>query len=244
MGTTLSKKLAIVTGASSGIGRAITLALAEYEPDLVLLARNIERLEEVASLARSRGASSAVTSSTDLQDLASITYLTEELRKKHKHARLLVHCGGGYARAKMGDASLDDLDRLYRTNVRGPLALTQAMLPLLIEGAGDIVFINSSLSHRATADTGQYGATQRALNAIAETLRQEVNPLGVRVMNIYPGRTATPLQEHIFSHEGLSYRPERLLQPEDIASIVVHSVLLPRTAEVTDVHVRPRQGDD
>jgi NADP-dependent 3-hydroxy acid dehydrogenase YdfG len=74
---------------------------------------------------------------------------------------------------------------------------------------------------------------------MANALREEVNPFGVRVLNIFPGRTATPRMRALFAAEGRRYRPAALLQPEDIAAMIVQALSLPRTAEVTEIHIRP-----
>ena len=87
----------------------------------------------------------------------------------------------------------------------------------------------------------QYAATKAALKAMADSLREEVNPDGVRVLSIFVGRTATPMQAALHEAEGKEYRPERLLQPEDIASTIVHALCMPRTAEITEVDIRPMQ---
>ncbi|MGC2391714.1 MAG: hypothetical protein WA621_20145, partial [Candidatus Acidiferrum sp.] len=80
---------------------------------------------------------------------------------------------------------------------------------------------------------------KHALKAIADALRAEVNELGVRVISVYPGRTATPQQEKIHELEGRSYHSDRLLQPEDVAQAVLNALAMPRTAEVTDIQIRP-----
>ena len=80
---------------------------------------------------------------------------------------------------------------------------------------------------------------QQLLNTLADSLREEVNEQGVRVLSVYPGRTATPRQAGIFEAEGREYTPERLLQPEDLAGMVAGCLALPRTAEVTDLFIRP-----
>jgi len=132
------------------------------------------------------------------------------------------------------------LDLQYSTNVRAPYLLTQRLLPLLITSRGQIVFINSSVGLAANRpNIGQYAATKHALKALAESLREEVNPKGVRVLSAYLGRTATPMQEALFRAEGNTYHPETLLQPEDVASMIVHALMLPSTAEVTDINIRP-----
>jgi NADP-dependent 3-hydroxy acid dehydrogenase YdfG len=105
---------------------------------------------------------------------------------------------------------------------------------------GQIVFINSSVGLTAKRpDIGQYAATKHALKAIADSLREEVNPKGLRVLTVYLGRTATPMQETISRQEGRAYHPETLLQPEDVASVVLNALMLPPTAEVTDISIRP-----
>src|ERR1700741_1963961 len=122
---------------------------------------------------------------------------------------------------------------MYRSNVRGHYALTQALLDLLRKQKGQVVFINSSAGLRSPATVGQFSATQHAFRAMADSLRDEVNSDGVRVLSVYPGRTATPRMAALFANEGRPYRPELLMQPEDIAVMVSQALSLPRTAEVT-----------
>jgi short-subunit dehydrogenase len=117
--------------------------------------------------------------------------------------------------------------------------LTQALLPLLKARQGQIVFINSTVGLRAGANVGQYAATKHGLKALADSLRDEVNADGVRVLSVFLGRTATPMQAAIHEMEGRVYHPEFLMQPEDVAAVVINALSLPRTAEMTDIHVRP-----
>ena len=138
-----------------------------------------------------------------------------------------------------GTAPVADLDRQYQTNVRGPYLLIQALLPLLRACRGQVVFVNSTVGLEARAGVGQYASTQHALRAIADALRAEVNADGVRVLSLFLGRTASPMQAAIHKLEGRAYYPERLLQPEDVASVVISVLSLPRTAEVTDISIRP-----
>jgi short-subunit dehydrogenase len=151
---------------------------------------------------------------------------------------VLVHSAGTWSYGDFLTASVRELDRMYAVNVRAPYLLTQALLPALRERKGQIVFINSTAGLTARAGVAQYAATKHALKAIADSLRDEVNADEVRVVSVYPGRTATPLQEQVFAAEGKPYAPERLMQPADVASVVLQAITLPRTAEVTDVTVR------
>jgi NADP-dependent 3-hydroxy acid dehydrogenase YdfG len=113
------------------------------------------------------------------------------------------------------------------------------LLPALKRARGQIVFVNSSAALRASADNVLYASTKAALKALADGLREEVNRDGVRVVTIYAGRTATPMQASVHEFEGRTYEPELLMQPEDLAHLVLAALTLPATAEVTDLSVRP-----
>jgi len=146
------------------------------------------------------------------------------------HVDLLLHCAGTITLGRMESAPLEAFDRQYRINVRAPFALTQALLPMLKTRRGQVVFINSSAGINAMPNVGQYAATKHALKAVADSLRAEVNAEGVRVLSVYPGRTATPMQASVHEREGKAYIPERLMQPEDVAGVVINALCLPRTA--------------
>ncbi len=233
----LQGKMALVTGASSGVGRAIALALAREGAELCVVGRDPIRLAETAAAAR------AFSPVSDFQiDLTADETLRPLVRRLEGVGRLdvLVHCAGVIHHDPMEQARIEDLDLQYATNVRAPYVLTQHLLPLLTAARGHIVFINSSVALAAKRpNVGQYAATKHALKAIAESLREEVNPKGIRVLTVFLGRTATPMQETISREEGRAYRPEILLQPDDVASIVLQALTLPSTAEVTDISVRP-----
>jgi NADP-dependent 3-hydroxy acid dehydrogenase YdfG len=140
----------------------------------------------------------------------------------------------------MSDARIENLDEQYAADIRAPYLLTKALLPMLKASKGQVVFINSSLGVNAKRpEVGQFAATQHALKAIAESLREEVNRDGIRVLSLYLGRTATPRQERLYQQEGRVYQPELLMQPEDVAAMVISALALPRTAEVTDISMRP-----
>src|SRR5690242_6858519 len=99
--------------------------------------------------------------------------------------------------------------------------------------------MNSSAGLSARAGVGQYAATKHALRAIADTLREEVNTDGIRVLSVFPGRTASPMQATVHANEGRVYHPDHLIQPEDIAKVVIDALSLPRTAEIMDIRIRP-----
>jgi NADP-dependent 3-hydroxy acid dehydrogenase YdfG len=236
--TNLSNQVAVVTGAGSGIGKAVALALAARAAALWLVGRDRQKLEAVAETARAT-ASDVRPVQVDLTNDDSISSFAARLEQEVGHIDLLVHCAGEIALGALESASVDDLDRLFRINVRAPYLITQTLLPLLRQGRGQIVFVNSSAGRAATANSSQYSATKHALRAIADSLRQEVNAEEIRVLSVYPGRTATPMQALVHGTERKDYHPDRLMQPEDVAAIIVSALSLPSSAEVTDIELRP-----
>lgn len=234
----LANLVAVVTGASSGIGQAIAISLAEHGAAVCAVGRNRERLCETIASAPSH--SLVLPLQADLTQGEGILRLEQLLATEFGHLDILVHCAGVIQHNVMASAHIEDFDLQYAVGIRMPYLLTKLLLPRLKDSCGQIVFINSSLGVRAKQPAvGQYAAAHHALKAIADSLREEVNPDGIRVLTVYPGRTATPLQKRLHQEEGKVYRPEALLQPADVASVVIHSLALPRTAEVTDIHIRP-----
>jgi NADP-dependent 3-hydroxy acid dehydrogenase YdfG len=236
----MTNQIAVVSGASGGIGSAIAAAFARQGAVLCLLGRNLNKLEACAGTLRATSPR-VDPHPCDLTQDDQIEAVQSYVRKEYGRIDILVHCAGDISHGKVTDTPLSVLDRLYTTNVRGPMMLTQLMLELLRKPRGQIVFINSSAGLSARPDAGYYSAMQHAFRALADSLRQEVNSDAIRVLNIYPGRTATPRTDALYAREGRPYQADLLLQPDDIASIVLNSITLPWTAEVTDISIRSMQ---
>jgi NADP-dependent 3-hydroxy acid dehydrogenase YdfG len=239
--TTFANQVALVSGASSGIGRAIALGLAADGATVCLVGRKLQTLEVVAEEGRTTGCrvlsyEADLTVDKDIQDVA------EKLRRDVGALDVLVHSAGVISLGRLETEPVRNLDWQYRTNVRAPYTLTQALLPMLKARRGQIVFVNSLAGLSARESQGPYAATKHALKAIADSLRAEVGAEGIRVLSVFLGKTATPMQEYVHKVEGRAYRPERLLQPEDVASVVINALRLPRTAEVTDITMGPSVG--
>ncbi len=234
----LEGQTAVITGGGTGVGAAVALALAEGGADLYLIGRRLDRLELVAAKARESGVTAAI-QSADISTSSGQLEAVQRIKADLTHVDILVLNAATFSAAPIEDADLSDLDRQYQTNVRAPYALTQALSPMLKARRGQVVFINSSSGISAKPMTAQYDSTKHALKAIADSFRAEINAHGVRVLSVYLGRTASEMQERICRVEGKPYRPELLLQPEDVASVIVNALTLPRTAEVTDVSIRP-----
>ncbi|MEA2934994.1 MAG: hypothetical protein QOD74_1640, partial [Variibacter sp.] len=230
-------QVAVIIGASSGIGQATAQALAARGLRLCLVGRDPERLQQTASRLNSQGLINPYT--YDISKEEEVSALVDALARDVSRIDVLVHSAGTIEFGPIATASDEAFDRQWRTNVRGPYALTQGLLPLLRACAGQIVFINSSAGLNAVANAGAYSATKHALKAIADSLRAEVNKDGIRVISVYPGRTASPMQETIHRAEGKPYHPGQLIQPVDVAEVILQALALPRSAELTDVNIRP-----
>jgi NADP-dependent 3-hydroxy acid dehydrogenase YdfG len=235
VGRPLEARTALVTGAGGGIGGAIAVALAREGASVGLVGRRRTRLVETAE--QLAGAPHAVYEA-DLASDPAVRATADVFLDRFRHIDILVHSNGTYSSGRLESADVRDFDNLWATNVRSPFLLTQALLPALRSSLGQIVFVNSSVVLEPRAGVGQFSATQHALRALADTLRAELNTEGIRVLSVFPGRTATERQRRIFESEGRAYDPDRLLQPKEIASVIVDAVALPRTAEVTEIIIR------
>jgi short-subunit dehydrogenase len=235
---TLKDQIALVTGASGGIGSAIASALAERGVGLCLTGRDQCKLDAVSSLLLATSPR-VECQPTDLARDGDIERLARFVSGQFGRLDMLVHCAGAISHGKLEATPIASLDRLFTANVRGPLLLTQLLLPLLKKPRGQVVFINSSVGLTARANTGHFSATQHAFKAIADSLRDEVNGDNVRVLSVFPGRTATPRIQTLHANEGRPYQPELLLQPADVASVVLNALSLAWTAEVTSISIRP-----
>ena len=146
----LKDQIAVVTGASSGIGKAIALSIAEHGAEVCLVARRRELLDDVAKQVHALG-SRGHACPADLTKDEDIRALGERCQKDFGRVNILVLCGGAIFHGLLAKASLADFDLMYRSNVRGHYLMIQTMLPLLRKSKGQIVFINSSAGLRSSA---------------------------------------------------------------------------------------------
>jgi len=236
MSRSLANATALITGASSGIGRATARLLARANVKVILVARRRSILEDLAA----ECGSLATVYPCDITDDAQLETLADRIRADFSGIDILVHSSGTIKLGPTETSPVTDFDSQYAANVRGPYVLTQMLLPLLRAASGHIVVVNSSITRAYnTAGRGSYAATQHAVQAMTNALRDEVNELGVRVTSIFPGTTATQRQIDLHAIAGKRYDPDRMLQPEDVAEAVLFTLTMGRTAEVTDLYLRP-----
>jgi len=230
----LTDGVALITGAGSGIGRAIACLLAAQGMSVLLVGRREGLLREAA--AEAGGAASVLPS-----DVATPEGVAAVASALPPALHVLVHSAGEFRYGLLEHTTNADWTALDAVNVRAPMLLTAACLPALRAARGQVVFINSTAALRSAPGAGAYVATKHALRAATDVLRQEVNADGVRVLSVFPGRTDTSMQDAVLAAEGRQRNPDALLRPEDVAAMVVAALVLPRRAEVTDIILRPAQ---
>ncbi|NBE52185.1 SDR family oxidoreductase [Streptomyces boluensis] len=223
----------VITGAGSGIGAAVARRLHERGDDLVLFARNAGRAKELA--ARYEGARTLV------GDLAEPDRLSWAFSHQSLPDRVdsLLHIAGVVDLGRVGDLTPKTWRSQLDVNLIAPAELTRHFLPQLRVAQGHVVFVNSGAGLSASAEWSAYAASKHGLKALADSLRHEEKPNGLRVTSVYPGRTASPMQAKVHQQEGKEYDAERWIDPESVATTILMALDLPRDAEVNDLTVRP-----
>lgn len=223
----------LITGAGSGIGAAVAERLTARGEQLWLLARDAGRAKELR--ARFPG------SRTLVGDLAEPERLSWAFGHQELPVELdsLLHIAGVVELGTVGDLPAKVWQHTLAVNTVAPAELTRLLLPSLRAARGHVLFVNSGAGLRANAQWSAYAASKFGLRALADALREEEHPHGVRVTTVYPGRTATPMQEKVHAQEGREYDAGAWIDPESVATTVLTALDLPRDAEITDVTVRP-----
>jgi NADP-dependent 3-hydroxy acid dehydrogenase YdfG len=240
----LAGRVALVTGASSGIGQAAALAIAEAGGAVAVSARRAERLEASAAQIRSMGREALVLPA-DVSDEAAATALVSETLARFGRLDILVNAAGAIQYGGVENADTGEWRRILELNLLACLYTCKAAIaPMKAQGAGDIVNITSLSARHAAAAFGAYGASKFGLAAMSEGLRQEVGGYGIRVATIEPGATATEVAEGISEPNVRQFirdyvRMEGCMQPEDVARAIIFLLTLPPRANVSRLRIRP-----
>lgn len=219
----------LLTGAGSGIGAVLAQRLLDRGDEVVVLARSAERADEMA--ADLPGVDVLVADLARPESVESLT-LPDELDS-------VVHAAGIVELGPVAELSIDDWASQLRVNLVAPATLTRVALPALRAARGTVVFVNSGAGLAAHPRWSAYAASKHGLRALADALRGEEAAAGVRVTTVYPGRTATPMQEKVHQQEGKAYDADAWIRPETVADAVLHVLDLPRDATIPDLTVRP-----
>jgi 3-oxoacyl-[acyl-carrier protein] reductase len=231
----LKDGVALVTGASRGIGRAIAEALAAEGMRLVLNGRTPAGLEATAAALRALGAQVDAVAG-DVGDEEVAARLVETALLRFGRLDVLVNNAGIGHHGPLEKMAAADFDRVCRTNLRGPFLLMRAAIPALRRGGGgSLVTIASLAGVNPVPQRAVYAATKWALIGLSRSVLQEVRRDGIRVLILEPGSTLTE-----FGHDAAKMEhAEKLVRPEDVASILVAALKLPARATVSEIEIRP-----
>jgi NADP-dependent 3-hydroxy acid dehydrogenase YdfG len=238
-------KVAIVTGASSGIGAATARALAQHGAAVTLLARRADRIEELREELTGIGAQ-ALSALADVTARPAVEAAVEATVEAFGGLDILVNNAGVMLLSNLAEGRVDDWDRMIDVNIKGVLYGVAAALPHMIEqGSGHIVNVGSVAGRRPIATGTVYAATKFALRAISAGIHLELSAQrGIRVTDIQPGAVSTELADHIqdpVARETFRARwvDRRMLTSDDIAEAILYAVSTPSRVNVNEILVRP-----
>lgn len=233
----LKKKFGIVTGATGGIGKEISIALAKQGVNLLLLARDKEKLSELSNELGRYCSCNYYT--IDLSASLALNEFFEFVHQKKILPDLLIHAAGQFYHNEIVNSQEADLDSVFAINYKAPFLITKQFIDAIVEKKGSIVFINSTDALSPKMHSALYSSSKSALRTFADVLHKEVHHLGVRVLSVFPGRVDTKMQQLATSKEGLPYQPSKYLSPQIIADMVVQNLMLPPQVSIAEVIIRP-----
>ncbi|KUG07246.1 3-ketoacyl-ACP reductase [Solirubrum puertoriconensis] len=221
----LTGKVALVTGAGKGIGRAVAVALAKEGAHVGLLARTESQLQEVAAEIAALGVKTAVVTA-DVADRQAVETAVEQVRQQLGPIDILINNAGIGTFAKLLDIPVEEWERIIQVNLLGTYYTTRAVLPdMIAREAGDIINVASTAGQRGAATTSAYSASKFAVLGFTESLMQEVRKQNIRVSALTPSTVATELA---ISNKLTDGNPERVMQPEDLAEFIIAQLKLNR----------------
>jgi NADP-dependent 3-hydroxy acid dehydrogenase YdfG len=240
----LEGRVALVTGASSGIGEATAVALADAGAAVAIGARRRDRLDALAARLRDGGAT-VLQLDLDVTDEQACADAVRRTREELGGLDVLVNNAGVMLLGTIVGADPEDWRRMLHTNVLGLMYMTHAAIDGMVEqGSGDVVNISSVAGRVARKGAGVYNASKWAVNAFSESLRQEVTGKGVRISLVEPGAVTTELTDHITQPDARAasvqmYTNMRSLDAEDVARAIRYVVTQPAHVAINEVLVRP-----
>ena len=240
----LAGKVALVTGASSGIGRGIALELAKAGAAVALAARRADRLQELSSEIEALGGR-ALALPGDVTDEAQAIRAVEDTVREFGRIDILINSAGVIQAGGVVDCDTDEYRRVFDINLFATLYTSAAAAKhMLAQGGGDMISISSLAGKKGGAATNAYSASKHAVNAMTDAMRQELGGKNIRVSTLMPGATASEVGDNISNpqfrkmiqaHVG----KEGAVQPSEIGQTVVFMLALPPHVNISEISVRP-----
>jgi NAD(P)-dependent dehydrogenase (short-subunit alcohol dehydrogenase family) len=222
----------LLTGAGSGMGAVLADRLLERGDSLVLLARSTERAHDLRA-----ELPDATVLVADLADAAAVEAVADQLPDSLDS---VVHAAGIVDLGPVAELTTEAWQSQLAINLVGPAVLTRICLPAVRAARGTFVFVNSGAGLVAHPQWSAYAASKFGLRALADSLRAEEQEHGVRVTTVYPGRTATPMQQKVHEQEGREYDASTWIDPDTVVDAILHVLDLADDATVSDLTIRPR----
>ncbi|HHM3376688.1 TPA: SDR family oxidoreductase [Staphylococcus aureus] len=229
--TVLTDKVAVVTGAGSGIGEAIATLLHEEGAKVVLAGRNKEKLQNVAN---QLSQDSVKVVPTDVTNKEEVDELIKIAQQTFGGLDIVINSAGQMLSSKITDYQVDEWDSMIDVNIKATLYTAQAALPTMLEqSSGHLINIASISGFEVTKSSTIYSATKAAVHTITQGLEKELAKTGVKVTSISPGMVDTAITA--------AYNPtdRKKLEPQDIAEAVLYALTQPKHVNVNEITVRP-----
>jgi 3-oxoacyl-[acyl-carrier protein] reductase len=231
----LKNKVAVITGAGKGIGKATASVFLKEGAKLVLVSRTKKDLDQINKEWKNYK-EQFITVCCDVSKEASIKKIVDATIKKFKRIDILVNNAGFGIFAELVKSRLEDFDAMFNTNVRALYLLTKAFLPYMIkQKSGDIINIASIAGKNGVATGSIYSATKHAVMGLTRSLMLEVRKYNIRATSICPGSVDT----EFFRQDGIGFKKETALQSENIAEAILLAVSLPKNALIHEIELRP-----
>jgi ribitol 2-dehydrogenase len=241
MAVKLAGKVALITGASSGIGRALAVALAAEGVKLALVGRSAERLNEVAA----KLGTEAVVLPADLSKPAEVTRVVEESLARFGHVDIVLANAGLYLPGEVAEGDADQWDEMLAVNVNSVFRLIRELLPQMIKRkSGDVIVTSSIAGHQVLRMEAVYSASKHAVQAFVHSLRRQMARHNIRVGSVAPGtvlnelwgyRSEAEIAEKVGTRDGL--------RSEDVAEAVLFMLTRPANVTIRDLVILPQNQD-
>jgi NAD(P)-dependent dehydrogenase (short-subunit alcohol dehydrogenase family) len=234
----LDGKIAVVTGASTGIGRATACVLAREGARVVVAARNEDKLESLCDKIQADGGV-AVAVPTDITDASAVSRLADRTRAEFGGADVLVNSAGiaDWSNIAILGSDLEQWEREVQTNLLALMSLTHHVAEIMRDGGGDIVNISSGADRGFAAAYPAYVASKWGVSGFTGSAALALREAGIRVTLLSPGEVATPMQPEE------DVRSMRMLDPDDVAETVLFAVSRPRHVAISEIRINPSHLD-
>jgi len=238
-------KITLITGATSGIGKACAIHFAKHNHDLIISGRRAERLQKLATDLQEKYQVQVLTLAFDIRDKQATEKAIYSLEDKWKNIEILVNNAGLAAGLNtLQDGLIDDWERMIDTNIKGLLYMSRAILPLMIDnGKGHVINIGSIAGKEVYPNGNVYCATKFAVDALTKGMRIDLVKHGIKVTQIAPGAVETEFSNVRFHGDNeratTVYKGYQPLRPEDVAKVVYYTTTLPKHANINDLVLMP-----